>query len=211
MRTLRSALCGALALAVISTPGASRADDAAGSAAVNVHLQAARRLYNTLNLEAAMAELKDAEADARARSDEDEIVQILILKGMIFADNGKPTEMDDHFKRALAMRPWAEVPPDVSPRLSKKFNDARKELWGSGGQLKAPPVKKRTTAKAEAKPAAPAPAAAPAPDAALTPPDAPPAAAPAEAPAAPAETPAPAAAPEPAPAAPAGGELTPPK
>jgi hypothetical protein len=207
MRTLRTALClcGVLAL---SSPRAARADDAAGSPAANAHLEAARRLYKTLNLDAAMDELKDAEADARSRSDEEEIVQILILKGLIFADNGKPTEMDDHFKRALAMRPWAEVPPEVSPRLSKKFNDARKELWGSGGQLKAPPVKKRTTAKA-APPApvpapvpAPAPAPAAAPDAAPTPPAAP-TAAPAEPPAvAPAETPTP---------APAGGELTPPK
>jgi hypothetical protein len=210
MRTLRTALCGALALAVISTPRAARADDAA-PAPVNSHLEAARRLYKTLNLDAAMDELKDAETDARSRSDEEEIVQILILKGLIFADNGKPTEMDDHFKRALAMRPWAEVPPEVSPRLSKKFNDARKELWGSGGQLKPPPVKKRTTAKAAA-PAAPAPAAAPAPDAALTPPAAATPAAPAAAPAeAPAAAPAPAPAPEAAPAAPAGGELTPPK
>ena len=223
MRNLRSALSGVAALALGLVPGAASAnpDNAANAgasaAAPSSHLAAAMRLYKTLNLDAAMDELKDAEADARSRGDEEEIVQILILKGLIFADNGKPAEMDDHFKRALAMRPWVEVPPDVSPRLSKKFNDARKELWGSGGQLKPPPKKRASAARspsapppapAHAAPATPAPAApvvAPAP---LAPPPTP----------APAPDPAPAPAPDPAPApaepvpAPADpNELLPPK
>ena len=202
MRNLRSALFGAAALAFGLAPGTARADTDA-PAAPSSHLAAAQRLYKTLNLDAAMDELKEAEADARARQDEEEIVQILILKGLIFADNGKTAEMDDHFKRALATRPWVEVPPDVSPRLAKKFNDARKELWGSGGQLK-PPPKKRASAPRAATPA-PAPTPTPAPPVEVAPP--------APTAPAPAPEPAPAPAPEPAPApAPAEPEqLAPPK
>ena len=213
MRNLRPAASLAPALAaalVLSGLPARAAPD--NPAVPSSHMAAAQRLYKTLNLDAAMDELKDAEADARSRSDEEEIVQILIMKGLIFADNGKPTEMDDHFKRALAMRPWAEVPPEVSPRLSKKFNDARKELWGSGGQMK-PPPKKRASAKPATPPAAPATPAVPAAPAQATPPAAAPDAAAAPAPATPAPEAAPAPAPE-APVAPApagASELTPPK
>ena len=39
----------------------------------------------------------------------------------------KGSEALDQFKRALAMRPWAEVPPETSPRIAKTFSDARKK------------------------------------------------------------------------------------
>jgi hypothetical protein len=183
MRNLRSALLGVAALGLGATlaPAPARAEPDAPPTPSS-HLAAAQRLYKTLNLDAAMDELKEAETEARSHSDEDEIVQVLIFKGLIFAETGKATEMEDHFKRALAMRPWAEVPPDVSPRLSKKFNDARKELWGSGGQLKPPPKKKQTARAPGSTPPAPAPTdAAPSPAPAPTSP-APDAAAPAPAP-----------------------------
>ncbi|MBS2026254.1 MAG: hypothetical protein JST92_27955 [Deltaproteobacteria bacterium] len=169
---------------------------------VNAHLQAAKRLYQKLDLDAAMAELKEAENDARAKDNEDQLVQVLIYKGLIFADLGKANDMSEHFKRALAMRPWAEMPPETSPRIAKQFADSRRELWGSS--LKAPP-KKRKTAAAPTPPAAtqttvtpPAPVSVTvAPETSAPPP--------AEKPAAPAEKPA-----EP-PAAPASGGLEPPK
>jgi hypothetical protein len=123
------------------------------------HLAAAQMLYKKLNLDAALDALKDAETDARARNDQDEMVQVLVLKGLILAENGKQSEMDDQFKHALAVRPWAELPPDVSPRLAKRFHDLRKDLWGAGSQLKPPPKKRAVAAKAN--PPAPAPASAP--------------------------------------------------
>ena len=196
MRSLRNWLALPAAALAISAAPAARAEPSA-------HLAAAQRLYQKLDLEAAMAELKEAETEAREKNDENEIVTVLIYKGLINADNGKTTEMAEFFKRALAMRPWVDVPPDTSPRLAKLFNDERKELWGSGGQLKAPPKKKPHPAAA-----APAPAPAPAaPDAAPATPAAAPDAAPAAAPA-PAPAEAPATAPAPAPA-PAGNDLEP--
>jgi tetratricopeptide (TPR) repeat protein len=186
MRTPKNwLLLPAAALALFAGPRAARAEKE-GPAHTSTHLAAAQRLYQKLDLDAAMAELKEAETEARAANDENEIVTVLIYKGLIYADNGKTTEMTEYFKRALAMRPWVEVPVDTSPRLAKLFNDSRKELWGSGGQLKTPPKKKfhppsATVAPAPAPMAAPAPTVAPAPAAdSLAPPPAP------------AETPAPA-------------------
>lgn len=107
------------------------------------HLAAAQRLYQKLDLDAALAELKEAEL--AAKDNEDETVQVLIYKGLIYSETGKSGEAQDMFKRALAMRPWAEVPADTSPRLAKSFTEARKSLWGSGGQMKPPPRRRNAT------------------------------------------------------------------
>ncbi len=189
MRTLRDLLVlPAAALVFAAAPRAARADPPAPPPTQSTHLAAAQRLYQKLDLDAAMAELKEAETEARDCNDENEIVTVLIYKGLIQADNGKEAEMTEYFKRALAMRPWVDVPADTSPRLAKLFNDERKELWGSGGQLKPIPKKKP-------HPPAPAPAAAPV----NTPAPAP----------APAQAPAPAAAPSAPTPAPASDTLEP--
>jgi tetratricopeptide (TPR) repeat protein len=138
---------------------------------VNAHLAAAERLYQKLDLDAALAELQQAEAGAT----EDDTVQILVYRGLIYSDMGRGADASDQFKRALAIRPWAEVPPETSPRVAKIFSDARKSLWG----VPVKPPKKRVSA------ATPAPAPAPAADTNAPPP----APAPAPADAAPAPTP----------------------
>ncbi len=123
-------------------PGFVRADGNVPPAgpAPSPHLAAAERLYQRADLEAALAELKQAEI--ASRDNEDETAQILIYQGLIFAETGKSIEAQDMFKRALAMRPWAEVPADTSPRLAKIFGDARKSVWGSGGSIKPPPQRR---------------------------------------------------------------------
>jgi len=124
---------------LLLAPLAARADDATPApapvpapAAVapqheNAHLGAAQRLYQKLDLDAAIAELQQAESGAT----EDDTVQILVYRGLIFADQGKPNEATDQFKRALAIHPWAEVPPETSPRIAKTFSEARKSIWGT--------------------------------------------------------------------------------
>ena len=139
----------ALLLALI--PGFARAESTSTAPAPSPHLAAAQRLYQKLDLEAAMAELREAEI--AAKDNEDETVQILIYKGLIFSETGKSGEAQDMFKRALAMRPWAEVPADTSPRLAKSFGEARKSLWGSGGQLKPPPKKHNAMPASSTQPA----------------------------------------------------------
>ena len=111
----------------------------------NAHLAAAMRLYQKLDLDAALAELQLAEVDAK--DSQDETVQVLIYRGLIYSETGKLSEASDQFKRALAVRPWAEVPPDTSPRIAKNFSDARKSLWGMASVR---PPQKRAAAPAQA-------------------------------------------------------------
>jgi tetratricopeptide (TPR) repeat protein len=110
----------------------------------NTHLAAAMRLYQKLDLDAALAELKEAEI--AAKDNEDETVQVFVYRGLILADTGKTGEATDMFKRALAIRPWAEVPADTSPRIAKTFSDARKSIWGTASNIKPPQKKQRAPA-----------------------------------------------------------------
>jgi tetratricopeptide (TPR) repeat protein len=145
MRTLPIAfallVCTASAVAVAEeTAPAAPAKD--GSQ--NAHLAAAVRLYQKLDLDAALAELQLAEDSARGN--EDDTVQVLIYRGLIYSETGKLSAATDQFKRALAVRPWAEVPDGTSPRIAKNFSDARKSLWGMASvkppqkRVAAPPV-----------------------------------------------------------------------
>jgi tetratricopeptide (TPR) repeat protein len=140
-------LLASLAAAAEDAPPAAPAP-AAAPAHQNAHLSAAQRLYQRLDIDAALAELQQAESTAN----EDDTVQILIYRGLIFADQGKTNEASDQFKRALAIRPWAELPADTSPRVAQTFSDARKSIWGSN--LK--PPKKREAAAAPAQQVVPA-------------------------------------------------------
>jgi tetratricopeptide (TPR) repeat protein len=125
-----------------AAPAAAPAAPAA--AAPSTHLAAAQRLYQKLDLDAAMAELQLADTAAKDNNNEDETVQVLIYRGLIYSETGRTAEAIDQFKRALAMRPWVEVPADTSPRIAKTFSDARKSLWGMASVR--PPQKKASAA-----------------------------------------------------------------
>lgn len=157
MRLFSLAVAAALLLAADA-----RADSAEGApaSAPSAHLAAAQRLYQKLDLDAALAELQQAEI--AAKDNEDETVQVLIYRGLIFSETNKTAEANDQFKRALAIRPWAEVPSDTSPRIARMFSDARKSIWGMASVK--PPQKKAAAALPLATPAPPPaePAAAPA-------------------------------------------------
>src|SRR5438128_341709 len=91
-----------------------------------VRWSGSRGLYQKLDLDAALAELQLAEVDAK--DSQDQMVQVLIYRGLIYSETGKLSDASDQFKRALAMQPWAEVPSDTSPRIAKNFSDARRAL-----------------------------------------------------------------------------------
>ena len=148
MRLLLLAAAAALLFAA-----SARADsaDAAPASAPSAHLAAAQRLYQKLDLDAALAELQQAEL--AAKDNEDETVQVLIYRGLIFSETGKTAEANDQFKRALAIRPWAEVPADTSPRIARMFSDARKSIWGMASVK---PPQKKAAPPASAAPPAPA-------------------------------------------------------
>ncbi|HUJ27434.1 MAG TPA: hypothetical protein VLW85_15525 [Myxococcales bacterium] len=139
----------AVPAAAPATAPAADASPAPKAFVPSAHLSAAQRLYQKLDLDAALAELQQAEA--AARDNDDETAQILIYRGLIFSENGKSTEAADQFKRALAIRPWAEVPPETSPRIAKVFSDARKSIWGMARVT--PPQKKAPAGTPNAMPA----------------------------------------------------------
>jgi hypothetical protein len=157
------------ALLVSAAPAVFAGDESAPAtsggtakdAGPNAHLAAAMRLYQKLDLDAAIAELQLAEDGAK--NSEDDRVQVLIYRGLIYSETGKLSAASDQFKRALAIRPWAEVPEGTSPRIAKNFSDARKALWGMASVK--PPQKKIAApvpAPPKTVPATDAPAAAPA-------------------------------------------------
>ena len=153
-----------LSAVLLIATSAVAAEDAASGITVkdvssNAHLAAAVRLYQKLDLDAALAELLLAEVDAK--DSQDDTVQVLIYRGLIYSETGKMSDASDQFKRALAVRPWAEVPPDTSPRIAKNFSDARRSLWGMANVR--PPQKRAAAATAQPK-VVPASAVAPAPD-----------------------------------------------
>lgn len=157
------------ALLVSAAPAVSAGDESAPGtsagtakdAGPNAHLAAAVRLYQKLDLDAAIAELQLAEDGAK--DSEDDRVQVLIYRGLIYSETGKLSAASDQFKRALAIRPWAEVPEGTSPRIAKNFSDARKALWGMASVK--PPQKRMAapvTAAPKTVPASDVPAPAPA-------------------------------------------------
>jgi hypothetical protein len=162
---MRIFLLAAALLIANSSAAAAAEESPPGSGAVtvkdvnaNAHLGAAVRLYQKLDLDAALAELQLAEEGARGN--EEDTVQVLIYRGLIFSETGKLSAASDQFKRALAIRPWAEVPEGTSPRIAKNFSDARKSLWGIASvkppQKKAPPAAVAVPAVAPAASSAPA-------------------------------------------------------
>jgi len=126
-----------------SAPAPASTEKAAASTP-SAHLAAAQRLYQKLDLDAALAEL--AQAEAAAKDNEDETVAVLVYRGLIYSDQGRQAEATDQFKRALAIRPWAEVPSETSPRIAKLFSDARRSLWGMASVK---PPKKAAPANAQ--------------------------------------------------------------
>src|SRR3954463_2645719 len=106
---MRLFLCAVL-LAATSAVAAEDPGITVKDVSANAHLAAAVRLYQKLDLDAALAELQLAEVDAK--ESQDETVQVLIYRGLIYSETGKLSDASDQFKRALAVRPWAEVPAD---------------------------------------------------------------------------------------------------
>ncbi|MGZ6125325.1 MAG: hypothetical protein ACXWLR_10230 [Myxococcales bacterium] len=157
---MRLFLAAVLFAAAAAASEQAPAPAAAGASTANAHLAAAMRLYQKLDLDAALAELQLAESGAK--ENQDDMVQVLVYRGLIYAETGKLSEGTDQFKRALAIRPWAEVPPETSPRTAKYFSDARRSLWGMASVK---PPQKRIPPPAVQPVVAPASAVPPAPEA----------------------------------------------
>jgi hypothetical protein len=96
------------------------------SAASNPYLSAAVRLYDDIEYESALEQLKKAETWSGNGPAED--VTIQLYKGLVLAELGNSDAAASAFKAALALDPKADVPAKVSPKVRSLFVAARAEL-----------------------------------------------------------------------------------
>lgn len=122
----RSSLLGILPLAALLLPAVAYTQHDA----VQRYLFAASRLYENLEYERALEQLKRART-ITGRTVEDDVA-IALYEGILLADMGKTEESVAAFKEGLYLKPDAKLPVKVSPKVVRAFEavraDVKKEL-----------------------------------------------------------------------------------
>jgi hypothetical protein len=85
-------------------------------------LNAAVRLYENLEYERALEQVRNAKKQAVTP---DQQAQAALYEGVMLSDLNKPDEARAAFKEALLLEPNAVIPIKVSPKVSKDFEDTR--------------------------------------------------------------------------------------
>lgn len=86
------------------------------------YLRAAARLYEDLEYERALAQLKRAR---RLASNVMEDVSVALYEGVILADMGRAEDARASFRMALLLKPEAALPVRVSPKVEGEFEGMR--------------------------------------------------------------------------------------
>ncbi|MFL5322119.1 MAG: hypothetical protein ACJ790_20825 [Myxococcaceae bacterium] len=92
---------------------------------VQRYLTAAARLYENLEYERALDQLKRARGLSRGVDDD---VTIALYEGIILADMGKKDDSRAAFKEGLFLKPDAQLPVKVSPKVTADFEAVRTEV-----------------------------------------------------------------------------------
>jgi len=122
MSLFRSARALALAaVAVALAPVAAHAE----SADAQKYLIAASRLYENLEYERALDQLKKARGVSGGVDDD---VAIALYEGIILADMGKKDEAVAAFKEGLYLKPEANLPVKVAPKIAQVFTATKNEV-----------------------------------------------------------------------------------
>jgi tetratricopeptide (TPR) repeat protein len=87
------------------------------------HIDEAHRLYENLEYERALEQLTLAQSSSRAGQG---TLTVLLYKGIILSDMGKPEEAFAAFQAALQLSPDAQLPMVVSPKIQRLFDHMRK-------------------------------------------------------------------------------------
>ncbi len=121
-------------------------------------LNAAVRLYENLEYERALEQVRNAKKQAVTP---DQQATAALYEGIMLSDLNKPDEARAAFKEALLLKPDATIPIKVSPKVSKDFEDTRtaaqKELapllakQAEERRRKEEELRARTEAEAKAK------------------------------------------------------------
>ncbi len=85
-------------------------------------LNAAVRLYENLEYERALEQVRNAKKQAVTP---DQQATAALYEGIMLSDLNKPDEARAAFKEALLLKPDAVIPIKVSPKVSKDFEDTR--------------------------------------------------------------------------------------
>jgi tetratricopeptide (TPR) repeat protein len=110
------------------------------------HIDEARRLYESLEYERALEELALAQ---RSSLTEQDALSVMLYRGIILLDMGKPEEAFASFQAALQLRPDAKLPMMVSPKIQRLFDHMRKVALQNSAKAQAQP---ETQASAEPEP-----------------------------------------------------------
>jgi tetratricopeptide (TPR) repeat protein len=111
--------------------------------AVQKYLFAASRLYQTLEYERALEQLKRARAASSGVADDAAIAR---YEGVVLFDMGKRDDALAAFREALYLEPDATLPLKVSPKISEAFEAARVKV-----KRELAPVLEKRKAEEEAK------------------------------------------------------------
>ncbi|QAT88067.1 hypothetical protein EJ065_6538 [Corallococcus coralloides] len=98
---------------------------AAPSSEVKRHLEAIASLYEELEFESALGQLATARRQASGPDDE---VALSIWEGLLMAELSRTEEASAAFMAALFLRPDAQLPVKVSPKVSGQFESLRKAV-----------------------------------------------------------------------------------
>jgi tetratricopeptide (TPR) repeat protein len=139
-----SCLTLAVCLSVVFPPSAARAEGA-----FERHIAEAVRLYDDLEYELALEQLERASKVPHGTEEE---VTLGLYKGIISADLGRWEAARAGFKSALVLKPDAQLPLRVSPKVRAEFESQRTKV-----QAELARKRKDTPKLAESRPAAPVP------------------------------------------------------
>jgi hypothetical protein len=111
---------------VLSAPAVAAGAGTSGGDEVRRSIDAAAKLYESLDYDQALEQL----AHARALGPRgDDGVEISLYEGIIHADmSGHHDQSQAAFRAALALRPDARLPVKVSPKVEREFEQLRKQV-----------------------------------------------------------------------------------
>lgn len=119
------------ALVLLASPAAalaqgSEATDKAASVTENPFLRAGIRLYNTLDFDGALQQLKKAENYAHDTVNDEVLVHM--YEGIVLFESNRKDDAEAQFKEALALNENAQLPRKISPKTAALFEKVRKEM-----------------------------------------------------------------------------------
>ncbi|WP_143195336.1 hypothetical protein [Archangium sp. Cb G35] len=148
----RSAVQGALVLVLaLSLPFAASAEN---EGAIRGHIISINSLYENLEYELALGQVKLARQLLRSADDE---VTLSLYEGIILCEMGKQDLGASLFRAALLLRPGAKLPVQVAPKVNALFESVRMQVKQEAASILPPSGTEKPSTRAEQNREAPPP------------------------------------------------------